>query len=109
MGGGPCRRTAAVVDVGWGGDRSCAVGDGSLRRSHLPLPLGAFGRGRRTSGGRGGALRDGCRWYPDGPARRAGARPGPGGGERGHVGQPGPLTADEWEQVRLHPYRTERV
>src|SRR4029453_8787294 len=28
-----------------------------------------------------------CRWYPDGPARRPGARPGPGGGERGHVGQ----------------------
>ncbi len=24
-------------------------------------------------------------------------------------GKPGPLTADEWEQVRLHPYRTERV
>jgi HD-GYP domain-containing protein (c-di-GMP phosphodiesterase class II) len=23
--------------------------------------------------------------------------------------RPGPLTADEWEQVRLHPYRTERV
>jgi HD-GYP domain-containing protein (c-di-GMP phosphodiesterase class II) len=23
--------------------------------------------------------------------------------------QPGPLTADEWEQVRLHPYHTERV
>jgi hypothetical protein len=23
-------------------------------------------------------------------------------------GKPGPLTADEWEQVRLHPYRTER-
>jgi HD-GYP domain-containing protein (c-di-GMP phosphodiesterase class II) len=24
-------------------------------------------------------------------------------------GKPGPLSADEWEQVRLHPYRTERV
>lgn len=24
-------------------------------------------------------------------------------------GKPGPLTADEWEQVRLHPYHTERV
>ncbi|MGE5289380.1 MAG: HD-GYP domain-containing protein [Micromonosporaceae bacterium] len=24
-------------------------------------------------------------------------------------GKPGPLNADEWEQVRLHPYRTERV
>src|SRR4029077_8560220 len=24
-------------------------------------------------------------------------------------GKPGPLTAEEWEQVRLHPYRTERV
>jgi HD-GYP domain-containing protein (c-di-GMP phosphodiesterase class II) len=23
--------------------------------------------------------------------------------------RPGPLTADEWEQVRLHPYHTERV
>jgi HD-GYP domain-containing protein (c-di-GMP phosphodiesterase class II) len=23
--------------------------------------------------------------------------------------KPGPLTADEWEQVRLHPYQTERV
>ncbi|MFN2489210.1 MAG: HD-GYP domain-containing protein [Actinomycetota bacterium] len=23
--------------------------------------------------------------------------------------KPGPLTADEWEQVRLHPYHTERV
>jgi HD-GYP domain-containing protein (c-di-GMP phosphodiesterase class II) len=23
--------------------------------------------------------------------------------------QPGPLSADEWEQVRLHPYQTERV
>lgn len=24
-------------------------------------------------------------------------------------GKPGPLSAEEWEQVRLHPYRTERV
>lgn len=24
-------------------------------------------------------------------------------------GRPGPLSPDEWEQVRLHPYRTERV
>ena len=24
-------------------------------------------------------------------------------------GRPGPLSADDWEQVRLHPYRTERV
>jgi HD-GYP domain-containing protein (c-di-GMP phosphodiesterase class II) len=24
-------------------------------------------------------------------------------------GKPGPLSADQWEQVRLHPYRTERV
>ena len=23
--------------------------------------------------------------------------------------KPGPLSADEWEQVRLHPYHTERV
>ena len=23
--------------------------------------------------------------------------------------KPGPLNADEWEQVRLHPYHTERV
>ncbi len=27
----------------------------------------------------------------------------------GTWGKPGPLSADEWEQVRLHPYRTERV
>ena len=24
-------------------------------------------------------------------------------------GKPGPLTADEWEEVRLHPYQTERI
>jgi hypothetical protein len=90
MGGGSGRRTPAVADAGWGADRSRAGGDGSLRRPHLPLPLGAFGRGRRTSGGRGGTLRDGCRRYPGPAARRPGARPGPGGGERGHVGQARP-------------------
>jgi hypothetical protein len=73
VGGGSRRRAATVVDVGWRGDRSRARGDGPLHRPHLPLPLGPFERGRRTSGGRSGAPRDGCRWNPAGPARRPGA------------------------------------
>ena len=41
--------------------------------------------------------------------RRAGARPWPHGRLQRHLGEAGPLSAGEWERVRLHPYLTGRI
>ena len=44
------------------------------------------------------------------PARGASSTTSAGSRSTPRIWQkPGPLTADEWEQVRLHPYHTERV
>ena len=71
--------------------------------------LRALGR-RRGAGGRGGApLRDRCGRATT--IRRA-AYVHDLGRVAVHPGiwqKPGPLTPDEWEQVRLHPYHTERI
>ena len=56
---------------------------------------------------RGGALRaGGGRWRgaPRWSTTSGASRSTPASGRR-----PGPLTPDEWEQVRLHPYHSERV
>ena len=93
-----------------GGARSRARRDGQLRRSDLAVP-------GRSLGGRGGA-RDARRrgaagsTRPDATTLRRAALVHDLG--RVAIGariwqKPGPLTADEWEQVRLHPYHTERV
>ena len=42
-------------------------------------------------------------------ARGARARRGPGCGPGPIWQKPGPLTAGEWERVRLHPYHSERI
>ena len=86
-----------------------ARGDGQLRRSDVTVSGGSLHR-RRGAGRSGGAA------LPNGRGRRRSAsasgacpRPRAGRGPPRIWQKPGPLNAGEWEQVRLHPYYTERV
>ena len=109
--GGDARLRAASAAVARGrGARSRARRDGQLRRPDLAVP------GRVTR-----------RAWRSWPRRRRGVAGSTTAGvvalrraalvhDLGRVAvdariwqKPGPLTADEWEQVRLHPYHTERV
>ena len=82
---------------------------GELRRPRLSIPLRAFDRRGRAGGHGCSALRDRCSRCRDDPAGGVPPRPRPRCGPPRIWQKPGPLTADEWEQVRLHPYHTERV
>ena len=90
-------------------DRALAA-MGELRRLDLALsrrPLGRCRRARRRGRARAAGSTRRVRRRSCGPAFVH---------DLGRVAvhariwqKPGPLTADEWEQVRLHPYHTERV
>ena len=88
-----------------------ARGDGRLRRPRLAVPSSATRRVSRISRRRPrGAAGSGAASVAR--VRRAGARPRPraGRGPRRASGRSrARSTPDEWEQVRLHAYHTERV
>ena len=95
----------------WRGRRSIAAlaAMGELRRPGLAVSRRPLGRRRRACGR--GCGRCGIDAVGVTAIRRAGLVH-----DLGRVAvhpriwqKPGPLTADEWEQVRLHPYHTERV
>ena len=80
-----------------------------LRRPQVAVPLGPLdGRGR-PGGGRGRRRRSLRRRRRDAAPGRAGARRRPRRRSLRDLGPAGPLSADQWERVRLHPYLGERV
>ena len=109
--GGDARVRAAPAAAARGrGARSRARRDGQLRRSDLAVSRGSLHRRGGAGRGGGAAL----------PARRGAASSrcaarrssttSDGSRSIARIWQkPGPLTADELEQVRLHPYHSERV
>ena len=105
----PSSRPHALVLAGEAIDRGlAAMGSfADLISPYLSRPLGR----RRRAGRRGRASAAGST-----PARATAIRRAGLVHDLGRVAvhpriwqKPGPLTADEWEQVRLHPYHTERV
>ena len=87
-----------------------AAAFGDLADLKTPWTHGHSSGVARLACGRGaGALRLDAQDRRGPRGGRSARGPRPGGGPNAIWEKPGPLTAAEWEQVRMHPYHSERI